>query len=173
MERAFVVFTVLFLASLAVRVFYELLKEARRIDPENKVVFAGIFSVMMILWVSWFSLPEVDPVPLGLPETVRWAGLVVFAIGAILAVGALVQLRGVENIDRLVTTGLFSRIRHPMYLGFICWFLGWSIAHDAGASLMLGLVGVTSVLWWRHLEERRLEAQFGSSYREYRLTTWF
>jgi protein-S-isoprenylcysteine O-methyltransferase Ste14 len=173
MEGAFIVFAVLFLSSLAVRVFYELLKEARRIDPENKVVFAGIFSVMMILWVSWFSLPETDPVPLGLPETVRWAGVAVFAIGTILAVGALVQLRGVENIDRLVTTGLFSRIRHPMYLGFICWFLGWSIAHAAGASVALGLIGVASVLWWRSLEERRLEAQFGDKYRQYRRTTWF
>jgi protein-S-isoprenylcysteine O-methyltransferase Ste14 len=173
MEGAFVVFAILFLSSLAVRVIYELLKEARRIDPENKVVFAGIFSVMMILWVSWFSLPEVDPVPLGVPETVRWAGLAVFAIGTILAVGALVQLRGVENIDRLVTTGLFSRIRHPMYLGFICWFLGWSTVHDAGASFVLGLVGIGGVLWWRHLEEGRLEKQFGESYLQYRRTTWF
>ena len=173
MEGAFVVPMVLFLSSLAIRVIYELLKEARRIDPENTAVFVGIFSVMMILWVSWFSLPDADPVPLGLPDTVRWAGLAVFAIGAILAVGALVQLRGVENIDRLVTTGLFRRLRHPMYLGFICWFLGWSIAHDAGASVLIGLVGSGSVLWWRHLEERRLEQQFGDRYLQYRRATWF
>ena len=173
MKGAFLVFAVLFLSSLAIRAIYELLKEARRIDPENKLVFAGIFSVMIILWVSWFSLPEADPVPLGLPETVRWAGLAVFAIGTFLGVGALVQLRGVENIDRLVTTGLFSRIRHPMYLGFICWLLGWGIARDAGASFLLGLVGIASVLWWRHLEEKRLEQQFGDRYLQYRRVTWF
>lgn len=172
MEGAFLGFAALFLSSLAIRAIYEVRKEARRIDPENRVVFAGIFSVMMMLWVSWFSLPEWDPVPMGLPDTVRWAGLVVFVIGTILAVGALVQLRGVENIDRLVTTGLFSRVRHPMYLGFICWLFGWGIARDAGASVLLGLAGVASVLWWRRLEEKRLEQQFGDRYLQYRRATW-
>lgn len=173
MEGAFPVVAVLFLACLAIRGIYELLKQSRTIDPENRLIFAGILAVMIILWMSWFSLPPSDPVPVGLPETVRWAGLLVFVTGTALAVGALVQLRGVENIDRLVTTGLFSRTRHPMYLGFICWLLGWSIAHDAGASVLLGLVGIANVLWWRHLEEKRLERQFGERYLQYRRATWW
>jgi protein-S-isoprenylcysteine O-methyltransferase Ste14 len=173
MDSTFLVFAVLYLVCLAIRAVYELLKEARKINPEEKIVFAVILSVMMILWVSWFALPEADPVRLDVPAVIRWAGLALFFIGTVLAVGALVQLKGVENIDHLVTTGLFQRIRHPMYLGFICWFLGWSVAQAAGVSLLLGLVGVASVLWWRHLEERRLEAQFGDSYRRYRRTTWF
>lgn len=41
------------------------------------------------------------------------------ALALVLAIGGLVQLRGLENIDHLVTTGLYSRIRHPMYVGFI------------------------------------------------------
>jgi protein-S-isoprenylcysteine O-methyltransferase Ste14 len=173
MDGTFLLFAILFVACLAIRGIYELLKEARRINPESRIIFSGILAVMILLWLSWFSLPEADPVPLGLPETVRWAGLAVVAMGTILAVGALVQLRGVENIDRLVTTGLFSRIRHPMYLGFICWLLGWSIVRDAGASFLIGLAGTGSVLWWRHLEEGRLERQFGDSYLQYRRTTWF
>jgi protein-S-isoprenylcysteine O-methyltransferase Ste14 len=60
-----------------------------------------------------------------------------------------------------------------MYVGFISWLLGWSIYHSALISLLIGLIGIVSVLWWRHLEERRLEVQFGSSYQQYRLTTWF
>lgn len=173
MGNAFLVFSVCFLACLAIRAVYELQKETGRIDPENKIVFAGILAAMIILWLSWFGLPESDPFPMGLPEAIRRTGLLVFVIGTILAIGALIQLRGVENIQRLVTGGLFKRIRHPMYLGFICWFLGWSVAHDAGASLLLGLVGTASVVWWRHLEERRLEAQFGSAYQQYRRATWF
>jgi len=55
----------------------------------------------------------------------------------------------------------------------ICWFLGWSIGHDAGASLILGLVGIASVLWWRRLEEGNLEMQFGDRYPQYRRATWF
>ena len=173
MDHRFLIPAALFLSSLAVRSVYELLKEARRINLESKLIFAVILSTMFILWMSWFSLPEADPVPVDLPEVVRWVALSVFIIGTILAVGALIQLRGVENIDHLVTTGFFKRIRHPMYLGFICWFLGWSIAHAAGASFVLGLIGIASVLWWRQLEEGRLEAQFGDSYLQYQRTTWF
>ena len=164
---------ILFLLSLVVRSVYELLKEARKINPESKPVFAIVFSAMCILWISWLSLCPADPSRLDLPGSARWIGLAVFMLGTILAVGALVQLRGVENINHLVTTGLFKKIRHPMYSGFISWFLGWSIYHSGVISLVIGLIGIVSVLWWRRLEERRLEIQFGGSYRQYRLATWF
>jgi protein-S-isoprenylcysteine O-methyltransferase Ste14 len=51
--------------------------------------------------------------------------------------------------------------------------VGWSVYHGAVLSLGIGALGIASVLWWRRLEEERLEVQFGISYREYRLTTWF
>jgi len=173
MDNRFLIPSVLFLLCLALRDVYELLKEANRIDLESKPVFALIFSAMCVLWLSWFSLCPADPVRIELPALVRWIGLAAFAVGTIVAVGALVQLRGVENIDHLVTSGLFARIRHPMYMGFISWIVGWSVYHGAPVSLALGLPAIASILWWRHLEERRLDVQFGESYRRYRQTTWF
>jgi protein-S-isoprenylcysteine O-methyltransferase Ste14 len=91
--------------------------------------------------------------------------LVVLGFG--LALGGMWQLKGVENIDHLVTTGLFSRIRHPMYVGFILWILGWSAYQGAVATSALGVLGVLSVLWWRHLEEKSLWSSYGSVYAEY------
>jgi protein-S-isoprenylcysteine O-methyltransferase Ste14 len=152
---------------------YELLKEARKINPESKLIFACILTAMCVLWMSWFWLCTVDPYRVDLPDAIRWSGLAVHLAGMILAVGALIQLRGVENIDHLVTTGLFKKIRHPMYAGFIAWILGWSIFHGALVSLAIGLPGIASILWWRHLEETRLEVQFGNRYSQYRLTTWW
>jgi protein-S-isoprenylcysteine O-methyltransferase Ste14 len=90
-----------------------------------------------------------------------------------LALGALFQLKGVENIDHLVTTGLFSRLRHPMYTGFILWILGWAIFYGAVASLVVGCVGIGNILFWGRLEDANLEARYGKSYREYRQGTWF
>jgi protein-S-isoprenylcysteine O-methyltransferase Ste14 len=173
MESSFVIPGVLFVVCLAIRFGYESLKESRRIHPENKVIFVLIFSSMCALWVSWFTLCPADPLRVELPSPVRWIGLAIFIFGTILAVGALLQLRGVENIDRLVTGGLFKKLRHPMYLGFISWIVGWSIYHSAIASLGIGVLGIASVLWWRRLEDARLEVQFGRRYHEYRLTTWF
>jgi protein-S-isoprenylcysteine O-methyltransferase Ste14 len=173
MDNGFLIPAVIFLLCIAIRSVYELLKEARKINPESKPVFAFVLATMCALWLSWFTLCERDPYPADFPNSVRWIGLAIVIVGTMLAVGALIQLKGVENIDHLVTTGLFRRIRHPMYIGFISWILGWSIYHGAVASLAIGVIGIASILWWRHLEETRLEVQFGSSYQQYRLTTWF
>jgi protein-S-isoprenylcysteine O-methyltransferase Ste14 len=173
MDNGYAIPVVLFLLCLAIRSSYELLKEARKINPESKPIFVFIFASMCVLWMSWFSLCPMDPFRIDLPIAVRWTGLALFLVGTIMAVGALIQLRGVENIDHFVTTGLFKKIRHPMYMGFISWILGWSIYHSAMISLAIGMLGIASVLWWRHLEDTRLEIQFPKDYQNYRLTTWF
>jgi protein-S-isoprenylcysteine O-methyltransferase Ste14 len=173
MELRFAGLAVAFVLSLAIRCAYEILKERQKIDPESKLIFGLILTVMCALWVSWFSLCPLDPFHVGLPGPVRWIGLVLFIVGMVLALGALFQLRGVENIKHLVTSGLFAKIRHPMYLGFTCWIVGWSIYHAAFLSLAIGAPGIASILWWRHLEDRRLERQFGIEYRRYRQQTWF
>ena len=173
MNIEYLIPAILFLLCLVLRSVYELLKETRKINTESKPIYVAIFTAMCILWISWFMLCPADPYRVDLPDAVRWSGFAVFMIGMILAVGAFIQLRGVENIDHLVTSGLFRKIRHPMYMGFISWILGWSVYHGALVSLAIGLPGIVSILWWRHLEETRLAVQFGNSYIQYRLTTWF
>ena len=103
----------------------------------------------------------------------RWIGFGAAAAGAALAVGGLLQLRGLENIDHLVTTGLYSRLRHPMYAGFVLWIGGWVMAHGAVVSACVGLAAIGNVLYWKHLEEDALESLFGEDYRAYRRATWF
>jgi protein-S-isoprenylcysteine O-methyltransferase Ste14 len=173
MEDSYLILVVVFLVSVFLRTGYELLKEAGKIDPENKAIFTLIVSVMCALWMSWFSLCSLDPSLVKVPDAVRWIGLGLFIGGMILAVGALVQLRGVENIKHLVTTGLFAKIRHPMYAGFVMWILGWSMYHDAVVSLLVGLIGIVNIMYWRQLEEARLLAQYGDTYQQYQLATWF
>jgi protein-S-isoprenylcysteine O-methyltransferase Ste14 len=173
MKGSYFAVVVLNLAALAVRTSYELLKRAGRLDPKSRAIFTLILLDMIMLWASWFALCPMDPLRLVLPRVVRWAGLAVLAGGLVLAVGALIQLGGVENIDHLVTTGFFSRVRHPMYLGFITWILGWALFQGAVVSLAVGLAGVGNILFWRHLEEQYLESCYGEAYRAYRATTWF
>jgi protein-S-isoprenylcysteine O-methyltransferase Ste14 len=163
----------IFLLTLSVRTSYELLKRAGRIDPKSQALFIMILLDMIVLWASWFTACSLDPARLLLPTAVHRAGLSVLVVGLVLAVGALIQLRGVENIDHLVTTGFFGAVRHPMYLGFILWILGWAVFQGAGVGLAVGLVGIANILFWRHLEEQYLEALYGEAYRAYRARTWF
>lgn len=173
MERSYLVLMVVFVVCLIVRTSYELLKEGGTVNPESKIVLAVVFTTMCALWLCWFGLCPLDPFRVNLPDPVRWSGLALFCVGMILALGALLQLKGVENINHLVTNGLFAKLRHPMYTGFILWILGWSIYHDAIASLAVGLIGIANILYWRRVEEARLLARYGDTYQQYRLTTWF
>jgi protein-S-isoprenylcysteine O-methyltransferase Ste14 len=163
----------LFLGCTTIRSVYEWLKKQGRINPTNRLIFALIALDMTLLWLCWFSMCSIEPFHLQLPAAVRWIGLGVTVVGSCLAVGALLQLRGVENIEHLRTRGLFTVMRHPMYTGFMLWFLGWSLYHDAGISLIAGLFGIGHVFYWRHVEEEALVNQFGDTYRRYREKTWF
>lgn len=173
MPTEYFAFFTLFLIAHAVRFIYERLKRSGRVDPENKLLFAVIFADMCVLWTSWFIMVPLDPVRIIIPSVIGGAGLILVIIGVMLTVGGMVQLRGVENIKVLRTTGLYARLRHPMYTGFVLWIVGWAVYHGAVVSLSAGLVGIANILWWRRLEEDNLLAQFGEAYHQYRLQTWF
>jgi len=173
MESNYLILIVAFTFCLLIRTGYELLKEVGKVNQESKLIVGVIFATMIVLWVCWFALCPFDPFRLHLPNVVQYGGFVLFVVGMILAIGALLQLRGVENIDHLVTTGLFAKLRHPMYTGFIFWILGWSTYCSAIASLAVGLIGIANILYWRRLEEARLLERYGDLYQQYRLTTWF
>lgn len=173
MDVAYVGAVALYLLGLSVRDVYEVLKRGGRIDPSNPLVFAVVFASMIVMWLSWFAIGALSPARLEVPAIVRWAGLAAVVVGAVVSVAGMWQLGGVENIDHLVTEGVFSKIRHPMYAGFILWILGWSAYTGAVTSLLVAPLGLASVLWWRQLEESELAIRYGSEYLEYRAETWF
>jgi protein-S-isoprenylcysteine O-methyltransferase Ste14 len=100
-------------------------------------------------------------------------GLIAILTGVGLAVGGLIQLRGLENIDHHVTDGLYAKLRHPMYTGFILWIMGWIIFNRAAASLAIGLVCILNILYWRGIKEKKLVAEFGDKYGGYKKALGF
>ena len=171
--QIYIVLVIVFLLGLLIRFFYERLKLTGRIDSKTRLIFSIIFSVMMLIWASWFVMIPLDPWRLELPGTIRWLGIAVFILGLILAFGALFKLKGVENIEFLATTGIFSRIRHPMYMGFILWILGWALYHGAIFSMIPGIIGIANILYWRNVEDSEMKARYGQTYTTYSNRTWF
>ena len=173
MDSTYFLVVGLCLIGLAIRTSYERLKKAGRVDITNTVIFYVVFAAMCVMLASWPAMCSLDPWRFVFPGAVQWIGLGVVASALALSIGGLVQLRGLENVDHLVTTGLFSRIRHPMYSGFILWIFGWVMRCGAVVSLAIGLVGIFNILYWRRLEEGALESRYGEDYRIYRRGTWF
>jgi protein-S-isoprenylcysteine O-methyltransferase Ste14 len=173
MAAAFWIALALYIIGLAIRDGYELLKRSRSVDPKDTRVFAVVFTSMVVMWVSWFAFGALAPMRLTVPAAVGWFGLGVVGLGTGVSVAGMWQLGGVENIDHLVKTGLFSKIRHPMYAGFFLWIVGWCAYTGAPASILLAPFGMASVLWWRQLEESELAVRYGAEYADYQAATWF
>lgn len=70
--------------------------------------------------------------------------------------------------QRLVTSGVRARVRHPVYLAHFCEMLAWSAG--TGVIVLYGLTAfalLTGAIMIA-VEERELEQRFGDAYREYR-----
>jgi protein-S-isoprenylcysteine O-methyltransferase Ste14 len=173
MKASYPVFVCLYFLGMIIRAVYEELKKKGRVSPKDRVIFAIVFLAMCLMWASWFNMCPLDPIRVPLPPVVGWMGYGIFLVGLVLAIGATIHLRGIENIDNLKTKGLFSKIRHPMYLGFILWIFGWTIYHGALLSLLLGFVAIANIFYWQRSEERELESKYGQVYLQYRNNTWF
>jgi protein-S-isoprenylcysteine O-methyltransferase Ste14 len=82
--------------------------------------------------------------------------------------GGLPELRPNRADDRLVTTGIRSRVRHPVYLAHLCEMLAWSVGTGLTVCWMLtGFAILTGAVMIR-MEDAELEKRFGSEYAAYR-----
>jgi protein-S-isoprenylcysteine O-methyltransferase Ste14 len=73
----------------------------------------------------------------------------------------------------LVTTGIYSRIRNPIYISAEILLIGIAIMLWKRSLLLLLVVIVPMQVWRARSEARVLEEKFGEEYREYRQRTWF
>lgn len=71
----------------------------------------------------------------------------------------------------LATSGVYSRVRHPMYLGTFLFYLALAIATLSLASLVIWLVAFSVYDAIANYEEKLLEDRFGKAFREYKKRT--
>jgi protein-S-isoprenylcysteine O-methyltransferase Ste14 len=111
--------------------------------------------------------------PLTLPRVI---GIAIVAVSFPLFVLARIQLGRAFSIQarasELVTTGLYSRIRNPIYVfgslviaGAIIWYGNFWL-------FLVFLVIIPMQVIRARREARVLEGEFGDEYREYRRKTW-
>jgi protein-S-isoprenylcysteine O-methyltransferase Ste14 len=78
------------------------------------------------------------------------------------------ELRPQEHAQELVTTGLHSRMRHPIYIAHLANFAGWTLGSGLLVSYVLLAMGVLITFpLMIQFEERELTKRFGRGYREY------
>jgi len=112
------------------------------------------------------------------PRTrVQVAAIAVAAVAFPLWIAARVQLGSAISLwpeaRTLVTSGLYSRIRHPVYLFGTVASLAALLALQIWPVFAIGVALVPLTLFRARREQQVMEAAFGERYRRYKEETWF
>jgi len=107
----------------------------------------------------------------------RWAGLIIGTPGAIFLIAARYELGRSFSVSaqarELVTGGIYSKIRNPIYVFGGMLILGFILALQKPMLLVILAVVIPLQVVRARKEAKVLEATFGDAYREYRNKTWF
>ncbi len=149
-------------------------KQTNRSLRENislAISFSGLFLVPVI-WMStrWFRPFNHDVGPLSI------------AVGTILLVVSLILFHlthkalgtmwsnslDLRTGHRLITTSIYTHLRHPMYTAFWLWALAQPFLFANWISGLSGIIGFGALFFLRiGKEEEMMEAEFGDEYRSY------
>ena len=122
-------------------IFPDLLFVIPLINTSIPVIHCLIFLVLIIP-VLWFALMGVQEVTLKVAETHR--------------------------PTKVVTTGVYNRIRHPQYLGALLAHIAISFLLTALYSLLLTPLMVIYLYLIARKEEQELEKEFGDNFKNYK-----
>jgi protein-S-isoprenylcysteine O-methyltransferase Ste14 len=135
---------------------------------------SNVITLMVILGlVAWLALHASSVEWTG----VRVVGAVIAAVGVVLLVVARLQLGDSFSVSakakKLVTTGLYSKIRSPIYVFSAMFLVGVVITIGHWKLLLLLVVLVPLQIYRAAKEEKVLEEAFGEEYVRYKAGTWF
>jgi protein-S-isoprenylcysteine O-methyltransferase Ste14 len=171
-KRLFIDLAIVCIVTHIVRTVYEILKHKKNVNP-GRLSFVIMFTNMVLLWVSWVLLCSINIYRIELPVIIRYIGISLSGIGLIAFLTGLFTIKTLESFEGdLITTGIYSIIRHPMYFGFILWLIGFPVFFGSLYLLGLSFLFIVNILFWKYLEELELEKRF-PSYLEYKKTTLF
>lgn len=150
-------------------------KQGAVLTPVGLIFWFGLSALLVLasLWLdSWLQLP-----PFLLAPASVSLGILLLVVGAPLdfwtiysffrAGGSPVPLNPPR---KLVTSGLYSRIRNPMLLGWFIILFGLGMLFNSVSLTFIftPLSILLNVLYLKNIEEREMEMKFGEQYLEYK-----
>jgi protein-S-isoprenylcysteine O-methyltransferase Ste14 len=136
-----------------------------------------------LFWFGVWVTPQ-PPVPVSLGEWdvsflyfhTNWLfiiiGVPLFALSCCIGIKSVneISLKTAEThrADKVITTGFYSRMRHPQYLAGLIAHIAFSVALSSFLSLIFFPLAVVVVWFFARWEEQGLIREFGETYREYK-----
>lgn len=136
-----------------------------------------LFCLFMALWLSDMFLKyssflnEYVPVAVRLP-----IGILLLIVFGYMAGNGLSIVFGKQNQSQgVIKKGLFSFLRHPIYLSEIIFYLGLLMLHISLAAACIWVIAMFFLHYISRYEEKLLLARFGKEYEQYmrEVPMWF
>jgi protein-S-isoprenylcysteine O-methyltransferase Ste14 len=94
--------------------------------------------------------------------------LAIFFISGLLAIAGLNTVFGKKREEpHMITSGVFSFVRHPIYLALILFYLGFVLLSLSLLSILVWIIIIIFYYMISRYEEKLLMKAFGSAYCEY------
>jgi protein-S-isoprenylcysteine O-methyltransferase Ste14 len=127
--------------------------------------FESIFILVLLNYKVWFH----DP--LSILQIISWILLIV-SLWAVITGYLLLKRKGdptinFENTSKLVKSGIYGYIRHPLYFSVFLLGTGIVLKDPGKIQIILGFVNLVAVYFTSLIEEREMIKKFGDEYRIY------
>lgn len=151
-------------------------KISRNVDGTPFMMLIRIFG--LVLWFSpliylinpaWMAWSKI-----GLPDWVRWLGVVIGFLCTLgiywlfSSIGAgITPTSATRKEHRLVTSGPYRWVRHPLYTVGTSMFVAFGMMADNWSIALLGILSFLAMAARTPKEEANLIEKFGDEYRDY------
>ena len=137
--------------------------------------FYIVMGIGMVLPLVYVFSSKYDFANYNLPNFVSWAGVVVFVIAIWLLHKSHVDLKrqwtfapAIRKNHKLITTGIFKYIRHPMYAAHILWAIAQAMILPNWIVGYSFLIPFLPFYFFRVFkEEKMMIKEFGKGYKDY------
>ena len=166
-------FAFIFIIIYGIRLGYQAYLLQKREEASKKGNWAEL--LLVIVPKNILVILTIYLLATGIPRTsVFWIGWIIFLVGIILRMIALKQLGSMYSMNveirdqhKLINTGIYSLVRHPLYLAYFIDTLGIILFLQKiyfSPILILTFWGLKVRL---NNEEKELNNLFGNAYKEY------
>ncbi len=125
-----------------------------------------LFVVLQLALFFLFSF-DIHAWRIYFPVFMFWIGVGSLVVGAFIVIGSVLQLN--VNLSpfpsplpksKLIVSGIYKYIRHPIYTGILMGFIGFSIIADSGYKLLISAILLLLFYFKSIYEEKRLMLVF-------------
>jgi protein-S-isoprenylcysteine O-methyltransferase Ste14 len=148
------------------------LKRGSRPEASALLIMVPYYLILIVPIIEYFWFDLYPTQMFMLLGTLFFLAAIIIRTKAHLDIGGSFSMYLQKNEkDNIVRRGLYTYIRHPLYLGNILLFIACTIFLQSTFSWIFAALGLAGVLRRIHVEERFLNEKV-DNYEEYKSETW-